>query len=210
MCFVFLCRGALLFLSKVRFRWLSRCVFSWSCSPYTIYITNIPKSFIRLIELVTLVILQYKSIVWDGIKLKTLRITDDVHEKLTGLLGELTAETLKMQTYTDAIKSLLEQSVIIPPELLTKVEDFIKERDLGFTSREEFFREAARRTLKLYDENFEFIQVRRQMYEKAKTAIDDLDLPFMGVDDLIEEQLKKLLEQHDQWIEQKEEAEKSE
>ena len=141
--------------------------------------------------------------------MKTLRITDDVHEKLTGLLGELTAETLKMQTYTDAISSLLTQSVIIPPELLAKVEDFIEDRNLGFTTREEFFREAARRTLKLYDEDIECIHVRSHVYEKTKTAIDDLELPFMGVDDFVEEQMKKLHEQHDQWKEQKEEAEKS-
>ena len=137
--------------------------------------------------------------------MKTLRITDDVHEKLTGLLGELTAETLKMQTYTDAIKSLLETSVIIPSELLTKVEDFIKERDLGFTSREEFFREAARRTLQLYDENLEYIQVRSHVYEKAKAAIADLNLPFMSVDDFVEEQVKKLNEQYEQFLEQKQE-----
>ena len=136
--------------------------------------------------------------------MKTLRITDDVHEKLTGLLGELTAETLKMQTYTDAIKNLLDTSVIIPSELLTKVEDFIKERDLGFTSREEFFREAARRTLKYYDEDLEFIALRRHKYEQVKNAINDLDLPFMSVDDFFEEQTDKLLEQYDQWKEQKE------
>ncbi|MFH1328743.1 MAG: hypothetical protein ABIH76_07890 [Candidatus Bathyarchaeota archaeon] len=47
------------------------------------------------------------------------------------------------------------------------------------------------------------------MYEKTKTAIEDLDLPFMGVDDFVEEQLKKLNEQHDQWKIQKEETEKS-
>jgi len=140
--------------------------------------------------------------------LKTLRITDDVHEQLTGLLGELTAETKKMQTYTDAIHSLLAQSVIIPQELLAKVEIFIKERDLGFTTREEFFREAARRTLKLYDEDIECVHVRRHVYEKTKTAIDDLNLPYMDVDDFLEEQMKKLHEQHDQWKEQMEEAEK--
>ena len=140
--------------------------------------------------------------------MKTLRITDVVHEQLTGLLGELTAETKKMQTYTDAITSLLNQSVIIPPELLAKVEDFIEERNLGFTTRDEFFREAARWTLKSYDEDIECINVRKQMYEKTKAAIVDLNKPFMGVDDFVEEQMKKLHEQHDQWKEQMEEAEK--
>jgi hypothetical protein len=141
--------------------------------------------------------------------MKTLRITDDVHEKLTGLLGELTAETLKMQTYTDAIKSLLDTSVLIPSDLLIKVEEFIKERDLGFTTREEFFREAARRTLKFYDEDLEFVSLKRHKYEKARNAINELDLPFVSVDDFFEEQIDKLLEQYYQWKEQKEENEKS-
>ena len=60
--------------------------------------------------------------------MKTLRISDDAHQKLTGLLGELTAQTMKMQTYTDAIETLLGQSVILPPELLAQVEEFINEK----------------------------------------------------------------------------------
>ena len=139
--------------------------------------------------------------------MKTLRITDDVHEKLTGLLGELTAETLKMQTYTDAIKNLLDTSVLIPSDLLIKVEEFIKERDLGFTTREEFFREATRSALKYYGEDYEFISIRKEKYEKLNNAINDLNLPFMGIDSFVEEQIDKLLEQYDQWKEQQKEAE---
>ncbi len=39
--------------------------------------------------------------------MKAIKISDDIHSKLTGLLGELTAETNKMQTYQDAINALL-------------------------------------------------------------------------------------------------------
>ena len=42
--------------------------------------------------------------------MKTLKISDDAHSKLTSLLGELTAETSKMQTYQDAINALLNES----------------------------------------------------------------------------------------------------
>jgi len=77
--------------------------------------------------------------------MKTLRISDDVHQKLTALLGELTAQTMKMQTYTDAVESLLSQSVILPPELLAQAESFIEEnKHLGYTTREEFVRDAVR------------------------------------------------------------------
>lgn len=48
-------------------------------------------------------------------------------------------------SYTDAIESLLSQSVILPPELLIEIENFIeKKKGLGFTTKEEFSREAAR------------------------------------------------------------------
>lgn len=58
--------------------------------------------------------------------MKTLRISDDVHQKLTSLLGELMAQTSKMQTYQDAIEAMLNQSVILPTELLTEIENFIE------------------------------------------------------------------------------------
>jgi len=53
--------------------------------------------------------------------MKTLRISDDVHQKLTGMLGELTSQTMKLQTYQDALEAMLSQSVILPPDLLIEV-----------------------------------------------------------------------------------------
>jgi hypothetical protein len=68
--------------------------------------------------------------------MKTLRISDDVHQKLTALLGELTAQTSRLQTYQDAIEAMLNQSVILPPELLREVDAFIeKNKHKGYTGR---------------------------------------------------------------------------
>jgi len=39
--------------------------------------------------------------------MKTLKISDDVHQKLTGMLEELTSQTLKLQTYQDARAKVL-------------------------------------------------------------------------------------------------------
>ena len=73
--------------------------------------------------------------------MKTLRISDDAHQKLTGMLGEITAQTMKMQTYTDAIENMLSQSVTLPPELLNETQTFIDtNKQLGYTTREEFIR----------------------------------------------------------------------
>jgi hypothetical protein len=61
--------------------------------------------------------------------MKTLHISDDAHQKLTSILGEITAQTMKTQTYTDAIESLLSQSVILPPEFLNETQTFIEKTD---------------------------------------------------------------------------------
>jgi len=141
--------------------------------------------------------------------MKTLRISEDAHQKLTALLGELTAQTMKMQTYTDAIESLLGQSVILPPELLAQVEDFINEnKHLGYTTKEEFFRDAARWRLKSLSEEYEYVEVRKDVYEKLDYAIKEMDLPFLGVSDFIDEQIKSALEKYGEWKEQTEENEK--
>jgi hypothetical protein len=73
--------------------------------------------------------------------MKTLRISDQIHIKLTATLGTLVAQTGKMQTYEDAIEAMLSQSVILPPELLARIENFIQEnKHFGYTTREDFIR----------------------------------------------------------------------
>jgi hypothetical protein len=41
--------------------------------------------------------------------MKTIRVNDDIHQQLTGLLGELMAKTGKPQTFNDVIKELITQ-----------------------------------------------------------------------------------------------------
>ncbi|MEM3731744.1 MAG: ribbon-helix-helix domain-containing protein [Candidatus Bathyarchaeia archaeon] len=141
--------------------------------------------------------------------MKTLRISDDAHQKLTALLGELTAQTMKMQTYTDAIESLLTQSVILPPELLAQVENFIEEnKHLGYTTKEEFIRDAVRWRLRLLRDGYESIEIPREEWEKLQQAIREMEMPFISVNDFIEQQIKSLLEKYSQWVKQKEEYER--
>ncbi|RLI17263.1 hypothetical protein DRO44_03970 [Candidatus Bathyarchaeota archaeon] len=137
--------------------------------------------------------------------MKTLRISDDAHQKLTALLGELTAQTMKMQTYTDAIESLLSQSVILPPELLNQIESFIEEKKhLGYTTREEFIRDAVRWRLRFLKEEYEYIEIPKGEYEKLQQAIKELETPFLSVNDFIEHQIKTLLDKYEEWTSQKE------
>ncbi len=142
--------------------------------------------------------------------MKTLRISDDAHQKLTGMLGEITAQTMKMQTYTDAIESMLSQSIILPPELLNETQNFLHtHKQLGYTTREEFIRDAIRYQLRLLRNETEFIEMPKEDYEKLQQALKDMDTPFRSVEEFITQQTKALLDKYAGWLKQKEDYENS-
>ena len=142
--------------------------------------------------------------------MKTLKISDDVHQKLTSMLGEQMAQTSKMQTYQDAIEAMLNQSVILPPELLAQIQNFIEEnKHLGFTTREEFIRDAARWQLKFLNEDFECIEIPRDKYERLETAVKEMNAPYRGALDFIHRQVDEALEKYDNWLEENAAREKA-
>src|SRR3989304_2947973 len=169
------------------------------CSLSIPCIFNILKSFISFT----------KQNILRGKTMKTLRISDDAHQKLTAMLGEITAQTMKMQTYTDAIENLLSTSVMLPPELLAEIENFIDaNKHLGYTTREELIREAIRFKLGALKEQCEYIEIPKEDYEKLQQAIGEMDTGFISADDFIEQQIRNLVEKHQAWIKQKEDYEK--
>ena len=136
--------------------------------------------------------------------MKTLRISDDAHQKLTAMLGEITAQTMKMQTYTDAIENLLSTSVNLPPELLNETQTFIENnRNLGYTSREEFIRDAIRTQLKFKKDQYTYIEIPKEDYERMQQALQDLGTEFLSVDDFINQQIRLLLQKHQEYSKQK-------
>ena len=138
--------------------------------------------------------------------MKTLKISDDVHQKLTALLGELTAQTMKMQTYQDAIAALLSQSVVLPPVLLREVEDFIeKHKRKGYTRKEEFIRQAIRFLLKWESEEYEYIEIPKEKYDKLNKAVRNMNTPYYNADEFINDQIDKILNQYEKWLKEKEE-----
>jgi hypothetical protein len=74
--------------------------------------------------------------------LKTIRVSDKLHSKLTQLLGEMMAKTGKPKTYNDVIAALTDQSVIIPTELLEKIDAVINTKQFGHKTREQFIKDA--------------------------------------------------------------------
>lgn len=132
--------------------------------------------------------------------MKTLRISEDIHQKLTALLGELMAQTSKMQTYQDAINALINESVILPQELLTQTQNFIEEnKHLGFTTREEFIRDAIRFRLAWLSQENEYVEVSKEQYESLTEAIKEMNKPYRTAEDFINTQIKEALEKYEEW-----------
>jgi hypothetical protein len=141
--------------------------------------------------------------------MKTIKISDEAHRKLTATLGTLMAQTGKMQTYQDAIEVMLNQSVMLPTELLAEIEGFMKKnKHLGYTTREEFIREAVRWKLKFLREDFEYIEVPRQKCEQLETVLKEMNTPYHGASDFIHKQIEEVLEQYDNWQKETEQNEK--
>ena len=141
--------------------------------------------------------------------MKTLRISDDSHRKLTATIGMRMAQTGKMQTYQDAIEAMLNQSVILPPKLLAQIQNFIEEnKHMGFTTREEFIREAARWRLKFLNEDSEYVEIPREEYQRLDTAVKEMNTPFHSAADFIHKKVEEALEQHERWLDEKEQNER--
>jgi metal-responsive CopG/Arc/MetJ family transcriptional regulator len=132
--------------------------------------------------------------------MKAIKISDDIHSKLTGLLGELTAETNKMQTYQDAINALLEQSVILPSEVIARVENFIEEnKDTGFTNKEDFVRDAIRYRLERLKTDNECIEVSREQFNELDEALKEMGTPFRSPEQFISSQISEVLDKYDEF-----------
>jgi hypothetical protein len=136
--------------------------------------------------------------------MKTLKISNDAHSKLTSLLGELTAETSKMQTYQDAINALLNESVMLPPELITQTQNFIEEhRQMGYTTKEEFVRDAIRFRLTWLKGENQCLEIPKDQFDKLNEALEEMDLPFHSAEQFINSQISEILEKYEEYKKRK-------
>jgi hypothetical protein len=141
-------------------------------------------------------------------KMKTIKISDEAHRKLTATLGTLMAQASKMQTYQDAIEAMLKQSVKLTPELLAEIENFIEtNKQLGFTTREEFIRGAIRWRLKFLRGEFEYIEIPKEKYERLKAAVKDMNTLYHSASDFVHKQVDEVLEKYDKWLKERQRKE---
>jgi Arc/MetJ-type ribon-helix-helix transcriptional regulator len=132
--------------------------------------------------------------------MKTLRISEDVHQKLTALLGELMAQTSRMQTYQDAINALISESVILPQEVLAQIQSFIEEnKHLGYTTKEEFIRDAIRFRLTWLDQENECVEIPKEQYDLLDEAVREMNTPYPSAEGFINVQIKEVLEKYEEW-----------
>jgi metal-responsive CopG/Arc/MetJ family transcriptional regulator len=132
--------------------------------------------------------------------MKAIKISEDIHSKLTGLLGELTAQTNKMQTYQDAINALLEQSIMLPSEVIAEAENFIEEnKHLGYTTKEDFVRDAIRRRLEELKTGNEFIEVPRDQYDELNEAVKEMGTSFRSAEQFINSKINEVLEKYEEY-----------
>jgi hypothetical protein len=132
----------------------------------------------------------------------TIRIPKDARERLTVFLGELMLQTREMLTLGDAVKILLETGIILPKELIAEVERFICERsDLGYTSAEDFIRDAVRHRLTELSGEFEYIAVPKADIEALDEALKEIKAPFLNSTDFIFQQIKDALKKYQEWKE---------
>jgi hypothetical protein len=111
------------------------------------------------------------------------------------------AQTGKMQTYEDAIEAMLTRSVILPTEPLAQIESFIEtNKRLGFITREEFIRDAARWRLKCLTEELEYVEIPRDKYERLEAAVKEMSTPYHSASDFIHKQVDEVLEKYDKWL----------
>jgi len=95
--------------------------------------------------------------------MKTLRVSDHAHRVLIRWLGEMMAQTGKPQTFGDVVEALVSRAVLLSPELVKGVEDFIEaNKQLGYTTREEFIREAVNETLRNLSGEYNYAQIPKE------------------------------------------------
>jgi len=134
--------------------------------------------------------------------MKTIRLEDDTHQRLTSLVGELTAQSGKMQTYADAITRVLETSIILPENLIEEITQAMKDgKIVGYTTTAEFVRDAVRRRLEEIkgEEFYVSIPIPREEYDLLNKVIEETEAPYKGADDYIREYIHRKLEEYERF-----------
>jgi hypothetical protein len=127
--------------------------------------------------------------------MRTIKITDETHKRLTVTLGSLMARTCRLQTYSDVIEALISSSITLSPDLIAEVEKYVDEnKQQGYMTREEFIAEATRFLLRLKSKEYKYIEVPKEKYEKLNKALKEMKAPFDNVEYYINKKIDEALQ----------------
>jgi Arc/MetJ-type ribon-helix-helix transcriptional regulator len=135
--------------------------------------------------------------------MKTLKVQDEIHEKLTSLVGELTAESGKLQTYADALTRLLETSIVFPEALVSRINETIENQSaIGYTTVIDFVRDAVRRRLdELKAEEFYVnVPIPSEEYHLLDRAMEETGAEYKNADDYLRQHIREKTEEYQQYL----------
>jgi len=134
---------------------------------------------------------------------KTVKLQEEIHEKLTTLVGELTAESGKLQTYADVLNKLLKTSIILPDDLVSEIAKTIdNHRAVGYTTVTDFVRDAVRRRLEeLKTEEFYVnVPIPREEYHLLNQAMEETGAEYKNADEYIRQHIREKTEEYQQYL----------
>jgi hypothetical protein len=89
---------------------------------------------------------------------------------------------------------------MLPPELLVQIQSFIEEnRQMGFTTKEEFIRDAIRFRLTSLKGDYEFMEIPKDQFDMFDEAVKEMNTPYRGAVEFISAQMKETLEKYQEW-----------
>jgi hypothetical protein len=75
--------------------------------------------------------------------------------ELTRLLGKMMTKSGKPQTFSDLVEALVRRFIILLPEPIKHVEEFVEaNKQLGYATRKEFIREVVNETLRVLSNKY--------------------------------------------------------
>ncbi len=113
-------------------------------------------------------------------------------------LREIQASLKKVQNNQSDIETALPRLVILPAELPSQVEEFVRSnRQLGFATVEDFVGDAVRFRLVWLKSDNKCIEVPRQQFERLEEALNSVGSPFGSAEQFVNSQIEQFLEKYE-------------
>ena len=86
------------------------------------------------------------------------------------------------------------------PEFPVRVQNFTEDnKQLGYTRKEEFIRDAIRFKLTMLSQEYEYIEIPKQRYDLLNEAAKEMNTLHSTAEDFIDTQIKDVLEKYRGW-----------